>query len=238
MDIIIPLGNGSRHNNLELRFTLRSIEKYVECDQIYIVGEIPDFLVNAFHIDCKENRDNRFKDNNIFMKVYHTFKHINEIADDTYFFNDDHIVMQPYKEEYHYKGTLKQTLDSRALGDPYRKVVRNTLSLYPSAKDFDTHAPMLFNKQKFLRTMNVKLWDKMYGYCLKTLYCNNNNIPGSYYPDLKIDDKDLSVEEIQELTAGRKYFSFGERGFSDNMIQFLLKTFPDKSKYEADEIRL
>ena len=53
MDIVIPLGTGSRWQNNELRFALRSIEKYLTgYDKIFIIGECPSYLQNIIHIPC------------------------------------------------------------------------------------------------------------------------------------------------------------------------------------------
>ena len=44
MDIVYILGNGSKFNNEEIRYSLRSLEKFVNFDRVFIVGECPKFL--------------------------------------------------------------------------------------------------------------------------------------------------------------------------------------------------
>lgn len=237
MDIVIPLGNGSRYNNAELRFCLRAIEKFVDVDEIYIIGDTPHFLQNAMSIDFKESKDNKYKDQNIFRKVYWACKHLP--LKEFMYMNDDHFLLQKFIEEYHYKETLKQTLESKPLGDPYRKVIRNTLEIYPAAKNFDTHCPITFDAKTFRTSMDYALWEKPYGYCMKTLYCEKNHITGMQYEDVKID-RVLSCDDISELLKGKKYFSVGDHAFDNDsgMFEFLKTQFPNTSKYEMNELDL
>ena len=45
-DVVYPIGQGSSWKNNELRFSLRSIEKYgINVGKLFIVGELPDFLL-------------------------------------------------------------------------------------------------------------------------------------------------------------------------------------------------
>jgi hypothetical protein len=46
-DIVYLLGTGSRMENVELRFSLRSISRFAKnVNDVYVVGDIPDFLSN------------------------------------------------------------------------------------------------------------------------------------------------------------------------------------------------
>jgi hypothetical protein len=46
LPIVIPLGNGSLLDNIELRYSLRSIDKYCYgySGEIVIVGKLPEFV--------------------------------------------------------------------------------------------------------------------------------------------------------------------------------------------------
>ena len=69
-DILIPLGTGSRHDNLELRYCLRSIEKHLKgVGNIFIVGEKPEWIKNVIHIPFKDNPNNWNRARNIYDKI-------------------------------------------------------------------------------------------------------------------------------------------------------------------------
>ena len=68
---VIPLGNGSLADNLELKFSLRSIEKYVSgISHIVIVGNCPEWLTNVEFQPMKDLSNKFvFRDNNIREKL-------------------------------------------------------------------------------------------------------------------------------------------------------------------------
>jgi hypothetical protein len=51
MDILYYIGSGSRHNNDELRYSLRSLDAHCkDVDKVWIVGNKPRFLVNCEYV--------------------------------------------------------------------------------------------------------------------------------------------------------------------------------------------
>ena len=51
VDLVYVLGKGSRWQDNELRFSLRSVSKNLSnVGQIFIVGQIPDFVKNCVHV--------------------------------------------------------------------------------------------------------------------------------------------------------------------------------------------
>ena len=55
IDFLYVLGSGSEYNNLELRLSLRSIDKYAHnLGRVFIVGEKPDWIKNVIHIPVKD----------------------------------------------------------------------------------------------------------------------------------------------------------------------------------------
>lgn len=67
MDVVIPLGSGSRWQDNELRFCLRAVEKHLKgYDRIYIVGRKPDWIQNIEFIPYVEAHT---RERNIMEKV-------------------------------------------------------------------------------------------------------------------------------------------------------------------------
>ena len=57
MDVVYILGTGSTSNDNEIRYSLRSIEKYlIGFNVVYIVGECPKFLKGIIHLDFRPTK--------------------------------------------------------------------------------------------------------------------------------------------------------------------------------------
>lgn len=71
MDILYIVGTGSKWDNNELRYSLRSIDKYgINVDRVFIVGEKPDFVSGEItHIPCADRYSMTKKHNNIHQKI-------------------------------------------------------------------------------------------------------------------------------------------------------------------------
>ena len=93
IDVVIPLGSGSSWDNNELRFCLRSIEKYVgDLRKVYIVGIKPWWIKNIEHIEFFEKTDKN-KDLNIVEKILKCCE-VKDITNDFVFVSDDQIFLK------------------------------------------------------------------------------------------------------------------------------------------------
>lgn len=219
MDIVIPYKQ-SRHN--EIDFCIKGIQKHLKnVGNIYIVTEPTISHKLCKRIICKDKHQSRFKEQNIFRKVVSACKN-KEVSDDFLFMNDDHFLTQDFDINnfpYYYKGDLTEALIKNQNG--YKKTMRNTLTLLTNkgkpTSNFDIHCPMIINKDKFLCTFVNIDWDKDFGYGLKSLYCNLNDIEGYYIKDLKLNN--VSREEMQHAIKERPFFSTGT--LNDEMIKLL-----------------
>lgn len=231
--IIIPLGTGSRWNNLELRYCLRSIEKHlIGYDDVFIVGDHPDWLRNVIHIPCYDQGDKTYdKERNIYTKIMAAIAD-ERVTDDFLFMNDDHFLLQGYeagKFPYYYDSTLNCYLTVT----DYKHSVKNTLEWANGALvgNFDVHAPIIYNKLDFTFYMPNADWTKRFGYCIKSMYCDIKGIIGVRYPDLKINEA-LPASNIHSLLTGRAWFSIGDKAFNGGIRQVLQDLYPHKSRYE------
>lgn len=228
-DLVIPYNDRSTQKHLELRMCLRSIEKHLSgVGNIFIIGYMPEFLTNVTHIPCEDDPRNRFRDRNICNKIMAACCD-KRVSDSFLMVHDDHFLLENYKAgtfPYYQCGPMIPG------GGQYRHTKENTISLLGATNNYDTHCPILFNKEKFMRSVVVADWSKWYGYCMKTLYCVLNGIQGEYVEDLKIR-LPLQYQEIIGLISGRKWFSIGDRCFADNGMKEVLKDLYSKpSKYE------
>lgn len=236
--IVIPLGNGSKQKNLELRYALRSIETYLSnVGPVFIIGECPDWLTNITHLPFEEDKRTRFRDRNIMLKMKAACEDP-RVSDNFLMVHDDHFLLDYYDAEhfpYYYDGYIVPS-DSQ-----YGQTKHNTIDFFDSnpsigssdrIQNFDVHCPILFNKQLFLSCIYRADWNKWYGYCLKTLYSVLNGIKGEQTTDLKI--RYISEElDIRKAIAGRKWFSIGDKAFNYSDMRMVLDELYSKpSKYE------
>lgn len=240
MDIVIPLGTGSKWNNNELRYALRSLDKNVTgYDKIFIVGEDPGFIRwtnKIIHLSFKDNSQYNHE-KNIYDKIAFTCRQ-SQISDDFFFSNDDiFFILEINISEYpyFYKGDLKTSFEKRPPGDIYRASLKNSYTQLVArklpTKHFDVHFPIIYNKKKFLDTVGSFDWALPYGSVIKSLYCNSLQLPGAFMADCKIDKK-LSLKELDEYITGRHCFSLGDKGITSEMKLFLKDLFPAASRFE------
>lgn len=237
MDIIFPLGVSSKWNDNELRYSLRSIEKYITgYSNIWIIGQLPSFLKNVNHIPFEDMSQN--KEANICRKVLRACQE-SSISDDFLFFNDDHFILQSFVADqlpYYYKGDLISLANSPRRGIYYRAIRRTVRELQRrgfDTKHFDTHTPIIYNKQKFTQVISQYDWDIRVGLTVKSIYCNSLGIQGTKEPDCKINGL-MIAEDIFELIKNRKVFSIGDKALGPQMHIVLNALYPTPSQWEIE----
>jgi hypothetical protein len=147
-DILIPLmHDGSKYNNLELRYCLRSIEKHLkDYGNIFIVGELPEWIQKetVIHIPFEDSIDNKQRAWNIYRKIIEGitfslqsiklegyFMDVKEekimLSDNFLFVNDDHYLLTDYiagEFPYYHRGEIEL---GRAPNEPQRIQMDNTI---------------------------------------------------------------------------------------------------------------
>jgi len=231
MDIVYALGKGSRMKDIELRFSLRSIEKYLTgFGKVVIVGERPDWLQNISWVPLSD--DPRLSpDHNIMLKVAGACRQ-SEISEDFLFFNDDHFLISPFHVEHFpafYQGDLATYCRLRGL-DGYGKRAKSTLD-YLKSKDlpikyFDVHTPILYNKALFLDQVAAAPGWSGEGYIIKSLYANSLQLDGEPFRDQKINAPPVPDVKIFSTFPHIKA----------SVTRFLSETFPEMSRFERTDI--
>lgn len=256
-DCLIPLGTGSRNDNLELKYCLRSIEKHLKgAGNVFLVGECPEFVNKSslIHIPFEESSDNKHRAHNIYSKIMAGINYVNvkygfvtieeeilflvkQISDNFLFMNDDHFLLTDYQasEFPYYRRGLIET--HRQGNEAQRIQMENTVAvlkdnLINNPVDFDVHTPILYNKQAFIKLFGAESFWPDYGYGIKSMYCNFNRIEGEEIEDLKFSEP-LLKDTILEVLKGRQMFSTGDKVFrSGGMKEVLEELYSTKSKYE------
>lgn len=226
IDVVYTLGKGSHYKDFELRYSLRSVEKYLSgYAKVWIIGECPEWLQNVNHIPFPD--EDRPPDYNITKKISRAIEEP-ELTEDFIFFNDDHFLLHPFEAKafpYFYDKQLDIYLKERGT-DTYGRRAKNTLEHLRAnnlpIKHFDIHYPIIYNKSLFLKHVVTAVdWNRN-SYIIKSMYANSLNIEGEQAKD----NKDGKV-----LPVNAKVFSTTPR-FRYNIQRFLMESFNNMSKYE------
>lgn len=213
MKLFYPLYPQSDYT--ELRFSLRSFEKYLKPTEVIIGGvHLPEWITNVTQIKIKDLPGR--KQLNIRRKIYAGLTYTTEFL----FSSDDVYLLKPYKLAYYSSGTLKKQGESGA-----RICEEKLRQLGKPEKIYDVHCP-IFYRQDFKTVME----NFPAGSVIKSAYGNFLELDSGPMWDCKVDKK-IDADKIKNWIAERPYFSTGPAGLS-SAFPILQELFPKKSKYE------
>jgi hypothetical protein len=256
VDVIIPLGKGSRNRDLELRFALRSLEaNLITPHRIILVSEnMPEWMdqQKVVHIYA-EYPLKMNKDGNIINKVLRALgdeRLSPPVTNDFIFMADDNVIMSPMRAEnfgYYHVGDL-QTKKLDCDKNNWHKKLRNS---YDRLKDlgyhtlnWESHCPVVFNRQKFIDTYRSMFTDfdlEGEGFTIYTMYFNTH-LPDQYdfAHTIKYAFERPEKDDPREVFArqGLKFISYNDKGFTDALKAELFAKFPKRSVYEMDDVEI
>lgn len=234
MDVVIPYIY-SKHN--ELRYCLRSIDKYFNHRRIFIIGDEADskqdrWLKTACNITI--SNEGKSREARIFNKLL-LAANMPEVSDPFVMFNDDHFLTHHMTEiPYGWNSSLEEIVAYRLYNDGYTRALRNTLKalnhMDKPTKHFDIHTPIIYEKDRINKIAEIFDWSIPFGYCIKSLYCNYFEIEGEYIEDCKLK-KSGDLVGMKRQIANHWVFSCGDTAFP-TMAALLKELYHDKSRYE------
>jgi hypothetical protein len=222
MDIVIPY-IADPHDGLELRYALRSIDKYLSgFGSLFIVGNAPKWLHNYKSIQGKDYTGRpQFS---IKEKIIAACKD-ERVGDDFIMWHDDHYLLgECFGLSYWYDISLSGLASISTKG--YKRVVEDTLSKFPDGLNYDVHCPIVFNKTQFVQTM-YHTEEQL----VKSTYCNSINAAGFYMPDCKLNFP-YAYSAIRAKINDRLFFSTGVYSLNEDMIRVLNELYPEASRWE------
>lgn len=243
VDLVYVLGKGSRWQDNEIRFSLRSVSKNLKnVDNIFIVGEIPDFVKNCIHVPCADIFDPAINaDGNMAHKLL-TICRRKDLSDDFLFMNDDFIINQPIaanKIPWLHKGDMAGQPPSYWTSQFYRHRLKRTFDELNArgmaTLQYDYHAPMLMNKHSFISVMEKFDYSRDIGYTFRSLYGNSLELPAIPILNQKVTVfKFYTLEKINSKTFNINFVGYNDQGLNDSFKWWLIDSFPSKCKYETD----
>ncbi len=244
MDILYVVGNGSKWENNELRYSLRSIEKFGRnVDRVFIVGQKPDFVSDIVtHIPCSDPFVRKHQ--NILHKVT---KAMRESDIDKHFIvsSDDHFYTREVDFNnypvYYQARTIQTTSANGAAPNNYHKSLAETkqmlerwgLPVYQTNPHCNTHFDADMYRlyyPLFMEAMAAKYGGEMNCLMGNILIHERGVIPQRFM------DKKIGVfsdtEDLVKQISGVECFSISDNAVLCGIGGYLQTLFPNKSKYE------
>lgn len=250
MDLVIPLLEGSGNNYAELRYSLRSYEKYLPHDRLVLIGACPSWIdlenPNVLYATFRDDPNPKYREANIFLKMKYYFMRIMDGHEhaECIFANDDYFLQAPYDPiPFPYKGTLYECYSKRSQFDDYKTAIGNTIKILGGdALNLDVHYPMLMDKEIFIKVFgdykdlvaqskNKIQWTTPYGFLFKTLYGSRVASTSWSFADIKFNKAiDLLTYYNNE---GLKYnFSTQDMALIEETEFIFEELYPIPSRYE------
>lgn len=227
-DVLYILGRGSSQNDLELRLSLRSLEKNARnMDKVFIVGNCPDWVQNVIHIP---EEDTYQAWSNHFRKVFKAID--NGISENFLLMNDDFYMMKPFDVDT-YPYYVRKSIFNASQNGIYRQMLKNTCDLlnkkgYERPLAYNCHVPIIYNKSKFNELR--EFWEKNkrdeIGFSPRILYGNMFVGDGIEVDDPKVFDDVLHEAGLTGCISSHSN--------SIEMLKELGKVFNKPSKYERE----
>lgn len=223
MDVLYYIGNGSRHQNRELRYSLRALEAHCkDIDNVWVVGNKPPFL--ADNVKYLWVEDSGLWWQNAYKK---TMAAIDAgISENFLLMNDDFYMLKDFtaaRYPHYHKGNIGDVAHNK-----YQEVIISTKHILEDMgkpfKHYGVHCPMRINAEKYKEL--AKFYDNEYtakpvsARCLYgNLFCRGKQVADNKFSKLKCGDtgcyssKDWAGDALKELKA----------------------LFPERSKWELDD---
>jgi len=232
LDFVYLLGKGSRWQDNELRYSMRSLEQNVPHRRIIVAGERPDWLSEkVLHLPCVDEYPNKLQNATQKIRIVcQTFG----ISEDFVLMNDDFFIMKPIDAIGSFTDReLKDLIrEHETQGGYYFAALRTTDYLLQEAgidtrKNFELHVPMVVNREKFLDITNTIEWRRT-PYLFRSVYGNVLGLSSKQKKDVKIyrGKSSVSWDNMTMLSIDTT------TALSETFQRWIDSKFPQRSKYE------
>ena len=233
IDVLYIKGKISPNYDEEMKYSLRSLEKYVsDVGRVFITGDCPLFVKKSSIIHTLEN-DIGVPTINHWWKVSQTIKKT-DIGQKFVLMYDDIFFVKPTKLE-NYPFYCKGNLEDKPFEGIYRKSCGKAYEWLKNhgeeTEDCELHIPCIYERDKFLELDKIyePIKDKKDGMVVRSIYGNKFKHSLPLRRDIKIR---LSNETVEQVIGDADCFSVSDWVFNNNVYPWLKEHFPERSKYE------
>ncbi len=241
MDILYTLGDGSDWNNNEIKYSLRSLEKFgTGVGRIFIAGpELPEFINPKAVTWIYATDPYGKKHKNILHKIEKAI-YQSEIGDHFLLSSDDHFFIRETDFEnypYYKKGNLPSRTTEGKDNEYWKSLVatrqileRFALPVFSSNPHCNTH----YDRQAYIENQLMMNEGFRVGAEVNCLMGNILAERGEQfidYRDIKISHIE-SREDILRQLGQSHCFSISDSALEEGMKEYLEELYPHKSRYE------
>ena len=232
MDVLYIVGSGSTENNNELKYSLRSLEKFCKgVDRVFITGFCPNFIdkKKVVFLPCD---DPYCRNLNHFYKVYNTFT-ATDISDNCLLMYDDVFFCQKTdirKYPWFYLGELPEKPKNSyetGLANAYKWLYDRGMPTF----NFAAHTPCIYNREFFISLYPTfrELFNSEVGMSVRCIYANQFAGNGE-----KLDeDVKIRTNRMDMNGSVKKTCCFSTGDFTYNTAKnWLEENFLYRSKWE------
>lgn len=243
IDVVYKLGIGSRFEDKELRYSLRSLSNFKDLGKVFIIGHKPNWInyEKLIHISCHDSYLSN-KDANLINKLILACCD-SRLSENFLNFSDDQVILKKIDKAYfqtpkydnnHLSNVLNQNRKLNRWQQRLKKTVdilRQRNYLYNC---YEAHLPYLLNKHKYPEVLFRYDYGFDKGYVGNTLYFNTIKANGSNVREIDLCrlEKKYTESQIEILCKGKIILNYTEAATNEDLFMFLRKNFYDKSIYE------
>lgn len=241
-DVVYKLGTGSKYNDDELRYSLRSLSNFQQLGKVYIVGHKPKWVQNVIHIPAVDEYSVN-KDANLIVKI--TLACLDkDITQQFLHFSDDQVLLKSIDIEYFERPLINNkylndvSVPGKKLNRWQRRLWRTFEVLKKNKLKFDcyeAHIPYLVDKTLFPETLLKYDFGYDLGYTGNTLYFNTLGIKGKMITQFdlcRLEKQTIHVQDIKNQAKDKLILNYTEPAINNVLFDYLRELFPNKSQYE------
>lgn len=219
--------------NEELRYSIRSVLQNTTHENIWVIGNKPDWYRGHFI----EVPDTGNKYSNI-KNCLASIPQIGAITDEFVMIEDDmFIVKEMGRVPVFHGGLLFDRIDQLSSINPTSQYVRKLRATYnylikkgiKKPINYDIHIPLVMEKEKLANSLDHDVFPR-------SVYGNLNNIGGIYTEDVKVHLSGVWQKKSYDFRSNSLAFISTEEADSFPTVyeEVLKDMFPNKSEYEND----
>lgn len=246
MDVVYVIGTGSKWDNNELRYSLRSIEKYGHnVDRVIIVGYCPDWVNRDIVEYIPAEDETKVPAINVFRKISKVW---GKVSGHFLLFNDDIFLKGPVdldRYPVYSKGDMPTPLSVRTIhfGDKrYTNMLLATADIMRrnnlGTTMYSHHAPLHFDYRAYVILELAGVWKELEaserGLSMANLmvsaYVSLDKVPTVPRCDVKLHHLN-TPEDLKELD-GTDIFSIYDSAIHTGVANYLEKLFPSPCRFE------
>jgi len=235
VDVLYILGTGSQWQDNELRYSLRSLEKYaLNVGRVFVTGENPGFLSpEVVFTPCNDPGPRAF---NHIHKVRATIERT-DISERFLLNYDDNFFTSPVDIDsypFFFKGTLPDRTETHRAYRYSLIEARHFLEKHGKPiLNFSVHCPCIYERQKFMALEEA--WQigarKPHGIAVRAVYCNWHGVTPEFMADCKLKTV-KSKEEASLAIEGRHVFSIHDDSLPNGVANMIREMYPRPSRWE------